>query len=143
MLALKLFTAGRGSQNLKLTTVLTVLKIVILMNMAADCVQFAYFLADIELLEACREEFHRRLKVYHDWKQKNTKHGAQTAAVDLRAPQSVVDTGTFHCLCGWSLSAQQVFHLNCLACLFSTIYTRQSPIPMAENLALISDSCIR
>merc|ERR550532_3627174 len=23
---------------------------------------------DIELLEACREEFHRRLKVYHNWK---------------------------------------------------------------------------
>jgi myosin-6 len=26
---------------------------------------------DIELLEACREEFHRRLKVYHAWKLKN------------------------------------------------------------------------
>lgn len=24
--------------------------------------------SDIELLEACREEFHRRLKVYHQWK---------------------------------------------------------------------------
>merc|ERR1712223_242108 len=28
---------------------------------------------DIELLEACREEFHRRLKVYHAWKAKNKK----------------------------------------------------------------------
>merc|ERR1719189_2876928 len=28
---------------------------------------------DIELLEACREEFHRRLKVYHAWKAKNRK----------------------------------------------------------------------
>jgi len=27
---------------------------------------------DIDLLEACREEFHRRLKVYHAWKMKNT-----------------------------------------------------------------------
>jgi len=26
---------------------------------------------DIDLLEACREEFHRRLKVYHAWKMKN------------------------------------------------------------------------
>jgi len=28
---------------------------------------------DIDLLEACREEFHRRLKVYHAWKMKNMK----------------------------------------------------------------------
>lgn len=28
---------------------------------------------DIELLEACRHEFHRRLKVYHAWKAKNRK----------------------------------------------------------------------
>lgn len=27
--------------------------------------------ADLELLEACREEFHRRLKVYHAWKMRN------------------------------------------------------------------------
>lgn len=31
---------------------------------------------DIELLESCREEFHRRLKVYHAWKAKNKKKGA-------------------------------------------------------------------
>merc|ERR1719398_640060 len=32
---------------------------------------------DIELLEACREEFHRRLKVYHAWKMKNQKKQQQ------------------------------------------------------------------
>ena len=31
---------------------------------------------DIDLLEACREEFHRRLKVYHAWKAKNKKKNA-------------------------------------------------------------------
>eukprot|EP00056_Hartaetosiga_gracilis_P005906 m.90736 g.90736 ORF g.90736 m.90736 type:complete len:1102 (+) comp12313_c0_seq1:2312-5617(+) len=31
---------------------------------------------NIELLEACREEFHRRLKVYHAWKMKNMKKEA-------------------------------------------------------------------
>lgn len=30
---------------------------------------------DVDLLEACREEFHRRLKVYHNWKQKNANKG--------------------------------------------------------------------
>ena len=55
-------------------------------------------LPDIGLLEACREEFHRRLKVYHEWKQKNTK---QAEAADFRAPQIVLDTGlnqSCHCL---------------------------------------------
>lgn len=59
---------------------------------------------DIELLEACREEFHRRLKVYHAWKSKNKKQadpasmmdaGEQSAtAVDMtsqRAPASIID----------------------------------------------------
>eukprot|EP00117_Sycon_ciliatum_P041054 scpid20544/ scgid30089/ Unconventional myosin-VI; Unconventional myosin-6 len=32
--------------------------------------------ADVELLAACRDEFHRRLKVYHAWKVKNKKKGA-------------------------------------------------------------------
>ncbi len=35
---------------------------------------------DIELLEACREEFHRRLKVYHEWKSKNKKAKGATPA---------------------------------------------------------------
>lgn len=30
---------------------------------------------DVELLEACREEFHRRLKVYHAWKARNQSRG--------------------------------------------------------------------
>ncbi|XP_013788339.1 unconventional myosin-VI-like [Limulus polyphemus] len=44
---------------------------------------------DLELLEACREEFHRRLKVYHAWKRKNVKKGEHPQS---RAPQSVTDT---------------------------------------------------
>ncbi|KAL4649021.1 unconventional myosin-VI isoform X5 [Arapaima gigas] len=43
---------------------------------------------DIELLAACREEFHRRLKVYHAWKARNKKRNADT---DQRAPKSVTD----------------------------------------------------
>ncbi|KAM9315750.1 unconventional myosin-VI isoform 2-T2 [Gastrophryne carolinensis] len=43
---------------------------------------------DIELLAACREEFHRRLKVYHAWKSKNKKRNAEA---DQRAPKSVTD----------------------------------------------------
>uniref|UniRef100_A0A3B3Y122 Unconventional myosin-VI n=1 Tax=Poecilia mexicana TaxID=48701 RepID=A0A3B3Y122_9TELE len=38
---------------------------------------------DIELLAACREEFHRRLKVYHAWKARNKKRNAEA---DQRAP---------------------------------------------------------
>ena len=49
---------------------------------------------DIELLESCREEFHRRLKVYHEWKTKNAST-AKVAATDTmgdeeRAPHSVM-----------------------------------------------------
>ncbi|XP_012729793.2 unconventional myosin-VI isoform X3 [Fundulus heteroclitus] len=43
---------------------------------------------DIELLAACREEFHRRLKVYHAWKSKNKKRNAEP---EQRAPKSVLD----------------------------------------------------
>uniref|UniRef100_A0A8D2ABV2 Unconventional myosin-VI n=1 Tax=Sus scrofa TaxID=9823 RepID=A0A8D2ABV2_PIG len=42
----------------------------------------------IELLAACREEFHRRLKVYHAWKSKNKKRNTET---EQRAPKSVTD----------------------------------------------------
>jgi myosin-6 len=35
---------------------------------------------DIDLLEACREEFHRRLKVYHAWKMKNVNKSKTKAA---------------------------------------------------------------
>ncbi|XP_061602444.1 unconventional myosin-VI-like isoform X2 [Cololabis saira] len=45
---------------------------------------------DIELLAACREEFHRRLKVYHAWKSKNKKRNTET---EQRAPRSITDYG--------------------------------------------------
>ena len=35
---------------------------------------------DVELLEACREEFHRRLKVYHQWKTTNKRHHVASEA---------------------------------------------------------------
>lgn len=44
---------------------------------------------DIELLEACRHEFHRRLKVYHAWKAKNARKS--TMSEQERAPQSIMD----------------------------------------------------
>lgn len=34
---------------------------------------------DLELLVACREEFYRRLKVYHAWKSRNAKKGTDAA----------------------------------------------------------------
>nr|CAI5863971.1 unnamed protein product [Callosobruchus analis] len=46
---------------------------------------------DIELLEACRHEFHRRLKVYHAWKAKNRKRTVTTYE-DERAPRSVLES---------------------------------------------------
>ena len=45
---------------------------------------------DIELLEGCREEFHRRLKVYHAWKAKNKKKNS-TFNEAMRAPTSIID----------------------------------------------------
>lgn len=50
------------------------------------------YVVDVELLEACREEFHRRLKVYHEWKTKNQK--PSNDLFDQRAPQSVMEMGT-------------------------------------------------
>ncbi|XP_033635781.1 unconventional myosin-VI-like [Asterias rubens] len=44
---------------------------------------------DVDLLAACKEEFHRRLKVYHAWK---TKHKKQNASKEERAPQAVMQT---------------------------------------------------
>ncbi|KAI4457701.1 myosin [Holotrichia oblita] len=44
---------------------------------------------DIDLLEACRHEFHRRLKVYHAWKAKNRKR--TTMEENERAPRSIMD----------------------------------------------------
>jgi myosin-6 len=56
----------------------------------------------LELLEACREEFHRRLKVYHAWKSKNRK-GKNPSALDdknddadeERAPQDILNNCKF------------------------------------------------
>ena len=45
---------------------------------------------DIDLLEACREEFHRRLKVYHAWKAKNRKKNTTVDSGGMRAPSSVM-----------------------------------------------------
>ncbi|XP_069688949.1 myosin heavy chain 95F isoform X2 [Periplaneta americana] len=47
---------------------------------------------DIELLEACRVEFHRRLKVYHAWKAKNKRK--TTMDENERAPRSVMDAAS-------------------------------------------------
>ncbi|KAI1294601.1 Unconventional myosin-VI [Halotydeus destructor] len=52
---------------------------------------------DIELLEACREEFHRRLKVYHEWKAKNSRptgEGEGDKVDEQRAPHSVMQHAT-------------------------------------------------
>jgi hypothetical protein len=56
----------------------------------------------MELLDACREEFHRRLKVYHSWKSKNRK-GKNPSAMDdkidegdeERAPNDILNNGKF------------------------------------------------
>lgn len=49
------------------------------------------FVTDLELLEACRAEFHRRLKVYHSWKSKNKK---RSGTEGQRAPKSIMDAST-------------------------------------------------
>ncbi|XP_006813001.1 unconventional myosin-VI-like [Saccoglossus kowalevskii] len=49
---------------------------------------------EIDMLESCREEFHRRLKVYHAWKSKNRKRNVKNETADQRAPKSIIDTAT-------------------------------------------------
>lgn len=44
---------------------------------------------NIVLSQACRHEFHRRLKVYHAWKAKNKKR--TTMEDNERAPKSVME----------------------------------------------------
>lgn len=41
------------------------------------------------MIQACRHEFHRRLKVYHAWKAKNRKR--TTMEENERAPKSVME----------------------------------------------------
>lgn len=48
---------------------------------------------DVELLDSCRVEFHRRLKVYHAWKTKNKKR-VQNNPEDERAPKAVMDAAS-------------------------------------------------
>jgi myosin-6 len=50
---------------------------------------------DIELLEACREEFHRRLKVYHAWKAKNKKKGGGGGPMGAMGSLGDMDSSTF------------------------------------------------
>ena len=53
--------------------------------------------ADIDLLEACRDEFHRRLRVYHAWKDKNRRRtsAGQGAGQEQRAPPEVLQSGMY------------------------------------------------
>ncbi|XP_020900789.1 unconventional myosin-VI [Exaiptasia diaphana] len=44
---------------------------------------------DIELLEACKEEFHRRLKVYHQWRKNNKARVTSKEGAPQRAPKEV------------------------------------------------------
>ena len=44
---------------------------------------------DMDLLDACRLEFHRRLKVYHGWKSKNKKRTDKTD--EQRAPDNIME----------------------------------------------------
>ena len=50
-------------------------------------------IVDIELLEACRQEFHRRLKVYHQWKKQNKARVVDPQGASQRAPQEIMQTG--------------------------------------------------
>lgn len=56
-----------------------------------------FFSPDIELLEACRQEFHRRLKVYHQWKKQNKGRVTDPQGAPQRAPQDIVQAGKFFC----------------------------------------------
>ena len=49
--------------------------------------------ADLELLEACRVEFHRRLKVYHAWRKKNMQKN-KSSPVAQRAPVDIIRKST-------------------------------------------------
>lgn len=46
---------------------------------------------DLELLEACKREFHRRLKVYHAWRAMNSRQAQ--GSEEMRAPSSVMEGG--------------------------------------------------
>ena len=80
---------------------------------------------DIELLEACRHEFHRRLKVYHAWKAKNRKR--TTMDENERAPKSVMENGEFQLLFCVTLTFKKYVNrggleFNAIFIKFSTIF---------------------
>lgn len=60
------------------------------------------FNTDVELLEACREEFQRRLKVYHAWRLKNRKEKNPSASNDKiedqteRVPKDILNNSKFY-----------------------------------------------
>lgn len=60
-----------------------------LFHVLFTCLHTNHKIADLELLDACREEFHRRLKVYHGWKMKNMQKGGS----NQRAPDSIMQSG--------------------------------------------------
>jgi hypothetical protein len=67
---------------------------------------------DLELLDACREEFHRRLKVYHAWKLKNRK-GKNPSSIheetdEDRAPKDILNSSNLQILITQSFS----FHFS-------------------------------
>ena len=51
---------------------------------------------DIELLDACREEFNRRLRVYHAWKERNARHGDGGSPTERPATDQVLQQGRRH-----------------------------------------------
>ena len=62
---------------------------------------YVLLLVEVELLEGCREEFHRRLKVYHDWKTKNKMRQAGGGDDAERAPKSILNQPgrMYYCTC--------------------------------------------
>lgn len=81
---------------------------------------------DLALLECCRNEFHRRLKVYHAWKSRNTQqqssnHGLQGA--EQRAPDSIMQQSSLF-RCSLIIFFKSSYNLNdtnaMLSCQFFT-----------------------
>jgi len=85
-------------------------------------------LSDIDLLEACRDEFHRRLRVYHAWKMKNKKQTPTGPGEPQRAPQEVVQAGQYASLLPFSckLYSQHLVHVVLVPlCCTIVIYPQQ------------------
>ncbi|XP_054163685.1 unconventional myosin-VI-like isoform X2 [Oppia nitens] len=66
---------------------------------------------DIELLEACREEFHRRLKVYHSWKSRANRNKTTNGEQQQRAPNSILDHNSNISIKGINDGSQRYFRL--------------------------------